>query len=209
MKRFGYVFIILTLLSCNSSKEKTIELPYFNSYELTPEWNLKKHKVANFQFVNQDGQKVSQQDYESKIYVANFFFTNCSGICRQLTKNMSILQENFKTDASVKFLSHSVTPEIDSVSKLKEYADNHQINSAQWSLVTGNKNSIYKMARDSYFADEDYMLTQKPSTFIHNENFLLIDPQGHIRGVYNGTLKLEMARITKHIALLKQEFGID
>ncbi|MGY6647407.1 SCO family protein [Wenyingzhuangia sp. IMCC45574] len=209
MKKLLLVFCLF-LISCTVSKEdkEEVKLPYFNSYELTPEWNVKSHKIEDFTLTNQEGLEVSEQDYKGKIYVTNFFFTSCSGICHQLIKNMTLLQEEFKTDVNIKFLSHSVTPEIDSISTLKKYADYHQINSKQWSLVTGSKNEIYKLARDSYFADEDYMLTQKPSTFIHNENFLLIDPDGYIRGVYNGTLKLEMSRIAKHIQLLKKEFRL-
>lgn len=202
--------VFLMLMACNFSKEKqTVQkLPYFNSYDLTPEWGAeaKKHHIAPFQFVNQEGQKVTEQDYKGKIYVTHFFFTCCSGICQTLIKNLSILQENFKNDASVKFLSHSVTPEIDSVQKLKDYAEFHNINSKQWNLVTGDKKSIYKQARTSYFADDDFGITQKPSTFIHNENFLLIDPDGCIRGVYNGTLSLEMSRITRHVKLLQEDF---
>lgn len=209
MKKLLLVFCLF-LISCTVSKEDKgeVKLPYFNSYELTPEWNVKSHKIEDFTLTNQEGLEVSEQDYKGKIYVTNFFFTSCSGICHQLIKNMTLLQEEFKTDVNIKFLSHSVTPEIDSISTLKKYADYHQINSKQWSLVTGSKNEIYKLARDSYFADEDYMLTQKPSTFIHNENFLLIDPDGYIRGVYNGTLKLEMSRIAKHIQILKKEFRL-
>ncbi|MDB4297558.1 SCO family protein [Flavobacteriaceae bacterium] len=206
--------LTVLMLSCKEQKAKVVtidtdELPYFNDADLTPTWekDVKKHKVANFKLVNQLGDSIAKKDYEGKIYVSHFFFTSCTGICSRLIKNMSILQENFKGDTSVKFLSHSVTPVLDSVARLKTYADYHKINSDQWNLVTGSKDEIYELARTSYFSDDDYNLTKKPSTFVHSENFLLIDPKGHIRGVYNGTLKLEMARITEHINRLKKEFS--
>lgn len=208
----------MIIVGCSSKNEKkTVRknpdvLPYFNSYDLTPQWGegkeVKKHKIAPFSFTNQDGKKVSKQDYDGKIYVSHFFFTSCTSICKVLINNMSLLQENFEGDENVKFISHSVTPEIDSVQKLKEYADYHQINSKQWSLVTGNKDEIYKIARESYFSDDDFKESKKASTFIHSENFLLVDPTGHIRGVYNGTLNIEIDRITNHIKLLKKEFNI-
>lgn len=200
--------ITLLLLSCQSEAKKEIKpntLPYFNTMEMTPEWNKPEHKVADFKFINQEGKTVSQIDYKGKIYVSSFFFTSCAGICNQLIANMSVLQDHFKNDEGIKFISHSVTPEIDSIAQLKKYADYKNINAEQWSLITGDKEKIYKLARDSYFSDEDFITTKKPSSFIHSENFLLIDTNGHIRGVYNGTLRLEMKRIIKHIALLKQE----
>lgn len=205
------LFIIgLLFVGCNKKQTKQrVILPYFNSYEFTPEWDkskIKKHKIGEFNLVNQNGKKISNIDYKGKIYVANFFFTSCTGICNSLIKNTSILQTKLKQDLNVKFLSHSVTPSIDSIQKLKKYISYKKLNTDNWDFVTGGKNEIYKLARESYFADADYQLTKKPSSFIHSENFLLIDPNGYIRGVYNGTLRLEMDRLLKHITILESEF---
>lgn len=211
MKNTLYICLLFFILfSCNSKEVSgnKNKLPYFNSYDLTPQWgeNIKEHKIASFQFINQNGKVITQEQYKGKIYVTNFFFTSCSGICNTLMKNMSILQKKLEKDTLVQFLSHSVTPKLDSVSKLNKYVNYKKLNTDNWDLVTGNKNEIYQLARESYFADADYKETHKPSSFIHSENFLLIDPEGCIRGVYNGTLKLEMSRITKHIAVLEKEF---
>ncbi len=200
----------LLLMACNSKQKSKEEdkLPYFNSYDFTPQWGkeYKTHKIADFKLLNQDGNVVSQKNYKGKIYVVNFFFTSCTGICNTLVKNMSILQGKLAKDSLVALLSHSVTPKIDSVAKLSKYVTYKGLNTENWNLVTGDKDEIYKLARTSYFADADYKETNKPSSFIHSENFLLIDPDGYIRGVYNGTLKLEMNRIVKHISVLKKEF---
>jgi protein SCO1/2 len=118
---------------------------------------------------------------------------------------MRILQDEFKNDDEVKFISHSVTPEMDSVPVLKKYALDYGIDSAKWNLVTGDKKAIYNLARTAYFSDEDFVKTSKPSEFIHTENFLLIDKKGRIRGVYNGTLKLEAKRLIRHIKMLNNE----
>jgi len=215
------MFILLLFTGCRSEQKKKhstdrlttlITLPFFNSGEFTPEWieigskaYERIHKIPYFSFVNQDGDTITQKDYLGKIYVANFFFTTCTGICRSLSLNMKLLQEAFKDDSEILLLSHSVTPDIDSVSVLKKYAENYGVDSNKWNLVTGNKEGIYKLARTAYFSDEDFVKTKEASEFIHTENFLLVDQQGRIRGVYNGTLKLATKRLMEHIVFLKSE----
>jgi protein SCO1/2 len=221
MKNYVYLFLFLLLaVSCETTKKTDSKkeianvknLPFFNSGEFTPEWIKTSsksyktiHKIPDFSFVNQDGKIVTQKDYLGKIYVANFFFTSCTGICRDLSLNMKLLQEEFKTDANILLLSHSVTPKMDSVPVLKKYANEYGIDSSKWNLVTGDKEAIYELARTAYFSDEDFVKTKEASEFIHTENFLLIDKKGRIRGVYNGTLKLEAKRLMKHIKMLKNE----
>lgn len=207
------VLVFVLIMSCKNEKvNKETTLPYFNTALFTPEWIDKDsdkyayiHKIPTFSFINQNGEEITNKTYEGKIYVADFFFTSCPGICPRLAKNMRTLQEAFKDDDDVLLLSHSVTPEKDSVPVLKEYAIENQVNSKKWNLVTGNKKEIYDIARKAYFADEDFVKTQDESAFIHTENFVLIDKKGRIRGVYNGTLAVETERILRHIKLLKRE----
>lgn len=209
------VLMLITVFACKTEQkiDKEITLPFFNSAEFTPEWISKTsddyariHTISAFKFTNQEGKEVSNKTYEGKIYVADFFFTSCPGICPRLAKNMGKLQEVFKNDKEVLLLSHSVTPVKDSVSVLKEYATENKVDSKKWNLVTGDKKAIYDIARKSYFADEDFVKTQDEDAFIHTENFVLIDGKGRIRGVYNGTLAIETERILRHIKLLKKEF---
>jgi protein SCO1/2 len=213
------IIIIFFFTACKSEvKKDTIKskkitiLPFFNSGDFTPEWIEKGannyegiHKIPDFYFVNQDGRVVTQEDYLGKIYVADFFFTSCTGICRSLSLNMKLLQDTFIDDSEVLLISHSVTPEMDSVPVLKKYADNYGVDSKKWNLVTGDKEAIYELARTAYFSDEDFVKTKEVSEFIHTENFLLVDKEGRIRGVYNGTLKLSTKRLMRHIELLKTE----
>jgi len=204
---------LLVLISCKENKiDKSKVLPFFNTSDFTPEWispssdrydNI--HTIAPFSFINQNGKTITNNDYKDKIYVADFFFTTCPGICPRLTKNMNILQEEFKSDDELMLLSHTVMPWVDTVEKLQEFARNNKVMESKWNIVTGERDKIYDIARNSYFADEDFVKTQDESAFIHTENFLLIDKKGRVRGVYNGTLELETKRLLKHIELLKQE----
>ncbi len=116
---------------------------------------------------------------------------------------MASLQDNYLDDGEIMFLSHSVMQWYDTVEVLAEYAQNNMVNSDRWNLVTGNKEEIYTIARNGYFADEDFMKTQDENNFIHTENLILVDGEDYIRGVYNGTLETDVIRLMRHIEMLK------
>lgn len=209
-----FIFFILIIISCKKEKKvnKKITLPFFNSSLFTPEWVSEEsskyktiHTIPDFNLINQEGKEVTKQTYAGKIYVADFFFVNCPGICPVLEKNMSILQEEFINDKEVLLLSHTVMPNKDSVSVLKKYAEDNNVISGKWNLVTGNKAEIYNLARRAYFADEDFIKTKDENAFVHTENFILIDKKGRIRGVYNGTLRIDIKRLIRQIKMLKKE----
>lgn len=202
--------MLLMVLSCKEEQKQQAvsSLPYFNSADFTPEWDTPKHKIPPFSFVNQNGDTVNNATFNNSIYIADFFFTSCPGICPKLTKNMRLIQNIYKNDDDIKLLSHTVMPWRDSVPLLKEYAKKNNVNSSKWHLVTGDKDALYQIARTGYFADEDFTKTQDESNFIHTENFVLVDKQGFIRGVYNGTLEIDVERLKRHIKILKQEILI-
>jgi len=215
MKFKSILLLFIFCVSCKreESVDKTKTLPFYNSEEFTPEWIHESddayseiHTIADFEFTDQNGQKITNQNFIGKIYIADFFFTTCPSICPILAKNMGSLQEMYKEDENILLLSHSVMPWIDSVSKIKEYALEQKVIDTKWHLVTGERESIYKIARTSYFADEDFKKTKDESEFIHTENFVLVDKKGRIRGVYNGTLALDVQRLKRHIEILKKEF---
>ena len=165
----------------------------------------KNHTIKDFELINQNGEIITNKNYENKIYVADFFFTRCTNICIAMAYNMSELQEFYKNDNDIMFLSHSVTPTIDSVSVLREYADNKGVIDAKWNVTTGNKKHIYELARKSYFAvieDGD----GGENDFIHTEQFILVDKEKRIRGYYDGTEKEDMEKLKKDVALLKEEY---
>ena len=166
----------------------------------------KYHKIAPFRLFNQNGQIITQRDYEDHIYVADFFFTTCPTICPIMTDNMSAIQAQTLKEEKVKLLSFSVTPQIDSIAQLKKYALEKGVNDAKWNLLTGDKKEIYTLARKSYFVvkeDGD----GGPHDMIHTENFVLVDPDKRIRGYYDGTDKAAMEDLLQDITTLKKEYG--
>lgn len=209
-----FLFISIFLVACHQEiKQEEKPLPYYNSPSFTPlflnsqaEINKKApHTIGDFSFLDQHHQKITQKDIEGKIHVANFIFTSCGSICPVMTANFKILQDTFRNDKNVVLLSYSVTPWIDNVKRLNDYADRNQINAKNWHLLTGSKAEIYTLARRSYFAEEDLGFTKDSTEFLHTEHVLLIDKNKHIRGIYNGTLQLEIAQLAKDIRALKKE----
>ena len=165
----------------------------------------KYHTIAPFTMTNQNGQTITEKDYENKVYVADFFFTTCPSICPVMTKNMFSLQEKLKTKyPEVKLLSYSVTPEIDTIEQLKRYAIENKVDDKIWNLVTGDKKEIYTLARKSYLVVQNDG-NGGPHDMIHTENFVLIDKENRIRGYYDGTDINEMDRLITEIGMLKND----
>ena len=165
----------------------------------------KYHTIAPFTMTNQNGQTITEKDYENKVYVADFFFTTCPSICPIMTKNMFSLQEKLKTKyPEVKLLSYSVTPEIDTIEQLKRYAVENKVDDKIWNLVTGDKKEIYTLARKSYLVVQNDG-NGGPHDMIHTENFVLIDKENRIRGYYDGTDINEMDRLITEIGMLKND----
>ena len=162
------------------------------------------HKIKDFKLVNQNGKEITNESYRDKIYVADFFFTTCQGICPIMKENMIILQDQYEDDDQVYLLSHTVTPEIDTKDVLKKYAIEKGVIDAKWNLVTGDKEQIYNLARKSYLVAED---VEESEIFdmIHTENFVLIDPQRRIRGFYDGTDLTSIDQLIVDINILKKE----
>ena len=203
---FGlFVFSVVTIaLFYNALKpEKT--LPIFNPVDVNPELVDstvqhigKYHTIADFSFTNQNGKTITQKDYEGKIYVADFFFTTCQTICPIMTTNMTEVQKAFSKNPKVMILSHTVTPEIDSVPVLKQYALKQNVDDSKWNMVTGDKKDIYYIARKSYLA----VKTGKPEEMydmVHTENFVLVDTKRRVRGFYDGTKKEDVQRLIEDI----------
>ena len=166
----------------------------------------KNHTIADFKLINQNGDTITNNEYEGKIYIADFFFTRCQNICIAMAYNMGELQEYYKNDDDILFLSHSVTPVIDSISVLKEYANNKGVIDGKWNVTTGRKKHIYALARKSYFAVLDEGNGDE-NDFIHTEQFILVDKERRIRGYYDGTDKKEMKKIKEDVVLLKEEYA--
>lgn len=213
LRKQGSTLIILALLFTFSSCKKNKEtVPYYHTPDFSPIWADEVevdidtlHTIAPFSFTNQNGETITNQSFEGKVYAANFFFTTCGSICPKMTNNLQVVADSFPNNENVKLVSYTVTPQIDDVKKLKEYEQLKSINGKQWHLLTGDGSKIYKLARQSYFAEEEPGYNKDSSEFLHTEHCILVDKKGHIRGVYNATLKLEMKRLVEDIAILLKE----
>lgn len=212
-KFFGIVFLIISIIiitiiySVMKPKEVLrVYQPADVTAELvdtTMQYVKKYHTIADFSLLNQNGKTVTQDDYADKIYVADFFFTTCQTICPIMTDHMVKIQEELKDDDEILLLSHTVTPEIDSVPQLKKYAVEKGVNDAKWNLVTGDKKEIYDLARKSYLAAKD--VPYEEYDLIHTENFVLVDKKKRIRGFYDGTDSQAIETLLHDIEVLKKE----
>ena len=203
----------LLLIGCGDKKIDYIALPYYNEPNFTPFFLTDKalikskinHTIADFAFLNQDSILITQNVFKNKIHVANFIFTRCGSICPTMTHNLKIVSDSLQHHKDLIFLSYSVTPWIDRPNILKKFKTNYDITNKNWHFLTGEKDSIYKLARQSYFAEEDIGFNKDSSEFLHTEHFILIDKNKRIRGIYNGTLQLEMEQLIGDIITLEKE----
>ena len=202
------VIVYLFYNALQPAKKLPIYQPSMVSQELvdsTLHHKKKYHTIADFELINQNGTPITQNTYADKIYVADFFFTTCPTICPIMTKNMAQIQGSILDDSDVMLLSHSVTPNIDSVAQLKKYALEKGVVDSKWNLVTGDKKQIYELARKSYLAvktDGD----GGPYDMIHTENFILVDKERRIRGFYDGTNPEEIEKLLDDLEILKASY---
>lgn len=207
MFKIKFIYLIIFLFnSCDQVSKK--QLPIFNPTDFNSKLVdksvrkvSKNHTVRDFNLINQNGANITSEDYQNKIYVVDFFFTRCPSICPIMTDNMLQIQKEFIKNNDIMLLSISVTPELDNVEVLKNYAVEKGVIDAKWNITTGSKKHIYELARKSYFA----VLEQGDGglqDFIHTPNFILVDKKKQIRGIYDGTEEKEISRIINDINIL-------
>ncbi|MFK7932544.1 MAG: SCO family protein [Saprospiraceae bacterium] len=219
-KWYNIVTICLLVSSSWSACQETAKadsrverLPYYHEASFTPQWLTPAeipdtfHRVSPFRLVNQMGDTITEKTFADKIYVTDFFFTSCPGICPKMMNNMHAIQDEFIHDKEVLLLSHSVTPRYDSVAVLKAYAESNAIDESKWHLVTGEQLDIYKLGRKDYFVEESLGEEKEIDEFLHTENFVLIDKNRHIRGIYNGLNMTSVNQLIADIKTLKKEEG--
>ena len=165
------------------------------------------HQVRAWHLTNQDGQASDTNFVHNKDYVMNGFFTTCPNICKDMTKAMRSVQMEFAANKEVALISYSVDPENDTPEKLKAYAERYSIDTKQWALLTGPKDSVYDLLKYSYFQIIEKLPNGKD--FIHSPNMLLVDKLRHIRGIYDGTKDSEVIRLKEDLKVLQKEEGMD
>ncbi len=164
---------------------------YFLLTKLIPGYG-KKHfppisYVRPFSFINQDGQRFTEKDVAGKVYVAEFFYTTCPGICPRMNNNMKKVYEYFKNEKDFLILSHTCKPEEDSAAQLKRYAESLGVNTGKWIFLTGRKDSLYTMARISYTVDDPANnFRNEKDAFLHTQHWALVDRNGDVKKIYDG-----------------------
>ena len=206
---FGLVFIVAVVVAYLIIKPSE-RLPVFHPNQLDKRLvdrsgiSEGEHHIKDFELIDQRGDTLRLADLDGKVIVADFFFTTCATICPKMSVQMARVQEEFKDEERLMLLSHSVTPEIDSVSVLAAYAELHGAEPDRWRLLTGDRAQIYRLARTSYFAALDEG-DGGPDDFVHTENFVLVDGQRHLRGFYDGTSEKDVDRLIGDLRKLLQE----
>ena len=218
LKKFGVLFIILVLPSLiyvffSSGRHHFMSLPYYGEREGTrkvivdgkEKTDTIYHSIPAFSFTDQDGRTITEKDFDSSIYVADFFFATCQTICPKMNSQMKRLQDRMKDYPNFKLISHTVNPRQDTVEALKAYAERVQADTANWYFVTGDKQSIYDIAVKGYLvaAEED---AQVQGGFLHSPMIVLIDKEKHIRGFYDGTSVVSVDSLIEDIKVLYAEY---
>lgn len=200
--RKALILMAVILAGCGGSADT---LPYFTAASNTPVWNADSEirTVAPFALTDQKGSIIGNEELTGSPYVASFFFVSCTNICPTLRSRLTTVADSFH-ESEVKILSHSVTPELDTVEKLAAYSSVNNIDPAQWKLLTGDRDEILDLARNSYGAElRNYSSADAAGTeFLHTETVFLVDGEGRVRGMYNGTLQSEINLLKRDINTL-------
>jgi len=203
--KLAFALTTIFVFNCAPDAPKLL-LPVYGEKQVSKEIKTDTlyHTIGDFKLINQYGDTVTRETVKNKIYIANFFFATCKSICPEMSTNLTDVQKAFANDDSVLILSHSVNPLHDTVEVLVNYARTYGAEKNKWHFLTGSKKEIYALAKDSYIVNalED---DGSPEGFLHSELFLLIDTQGRMRGMYDGTNKAEVQKLIEDIRTLKKE----
>jgi protein SCO1/2 len=189
-------------------------LPYYSGGDRMPRWVVpgsaelaRIHRVEPFRLTDQTGGTVTERDVEGKVYVASFFFTRCRQLCPIVGSGLGRVQAAFRDDPGVLLLSHSVAPDADSTAELRRWAHAHGAHAGSWRLLTGSRQQIARLAERSYFVELGDTTGNTAGTLLHTETLVLVDRHRRVRGLYDGTLKYDVAQLIADIRTLRAEGG--
>ncbi|MCB1165531.1 MAG: SCO family protein [Leptospiraceae bacterium] len=184
------------------------QLPYFQGKDFQPIWSKATEvpegaiRIPDFRFTDQHSRAFGMKELKGKVYLANFFFTRCHGICPMTMPHMRKINTKFAGNPDFRMVSYSITPDLDTPAVLTDYAKRMGITHPDWHLLTGDKQEIYGLARDSYGADTDTKTTQGDSKFLHSEQAFLVDADGYLRGIYNVRFEKDLGTVESDLSKL-------
>ena len=206
MAALGVGSLAYVALGRGDSPVSPSTLPYYETADLTPHWSPVTHRVQPFELVTQSGTPLRETDLDGRIHVASFIFTRCPNLCPTLVTRLRRVQDAAREWPDVRLVSYSVTPGLDTPSVLAAFGRDHGIDAERWWLSTGDRATIKRLARESYFADDSRAGAAGPTdALLHTENVVLVDGERRLRGVYNGTLPFEIERLFEDIRTLRKE----
>jgi protein SCO1 len=197
-----FVLLGIAFLGYSGYVIKSEQGSFFGKEKL-PVLGTNGHFIGGFSFVNQEGKTITNNDVKGKVYVAEYFFTTCTGICPKMNANMEKVYAIYKNEPDFRILSHTVDPETDSVPVLKAYATLHGADPKNWWFLTGTKKELYSLARQGYLVDDGTYSGDED--FVHTQWFALVDGQGRVRGLYEGTKKPDVDKLITDIGRLLKE----
>jgi protein SCO1 len=211
-KKQFFIFLIVSILISSCTGSSSGSLPYLGESTIAEKhagdslyMDTVFYEVPEFSFLGQDSQWVSKSSMKGKIYITDFFFTSCPSICPKMAKQKLRVYQAFIDEPMVQIISHTIDVRHDSIPVLKAYALKLGIDDAKkWHFVTGDKEKIYGMAKSYYIAAmED---EEAPGGYNHSGHFMLIDPEGHLRGAYDGTSDKDVTKLIGDIKILLNDF---
>lgn len=204
MKKIIFSIILTPLLasgflSCSSNKKERV-LPILGNYDVEYRQENGKEvadtiypKVPSFRYLNQDSTWITKDTYKGKVLIVDFMFTHCPSICPSMTSNMKSLAEATQDlKDKVQFISFTIDPSRDTPSRFKEYIKERGIGNANWDFLTGQSElKTYDLALQ-YFHVGAQRSDNPEEEFLHDDKFVLVDPNGYVRGIYEGTQKAQV-----------------
>jgi protein SCO1/2 len=196
----GVLVLVPLVAACSAGAPTDHALPYYESADFTPHWTTStSREIADFSLTAQTGARVTRADLLGRVHIANFMFTKCPTLCPLVMRNLKRVQDAVGSH-DIQLVSYSVTPETDTPAQLAAFGASLGVDPAKWRLLTGDRRTIYALARRSYFADDSRVVD--PGAILHSEKVLLVDRDGRLRGVYNGSLSHEMDELIEDARLL-------
>jgi|SRR5947209_1263777 len=162
--------------------------------------------VQPFSFINQNGQRFTEENIKGKVAIVNFFFTTCTSVCPRMNNNLKPAYEALKSTSNVLFLSFTSDPARDSAARLKHYADSMNVDTNKWVFLTGSKDSLYKAARYSFKVDDPAnFVSNNTVDFLHTQFVALVNKKGDVVKIYDGLKPSELKSVDEDVRILLTE----